>query len=124
MSSQRKFLITGLLFSIIFIVRLVQLFLTGNVSIVELFNWASLVYMAFAIAHLYPQFQSKDERMEAIRQKGMYITVFIILVALIALMVLIQFNIFTFTTLEFIRVMISLVIITIWTCWIILSKEM
>ncbi len=124
MASQKRFLIIGILISFIFAVRLVLSLMTDTVSVVELLNWGSLAYMTFAIGHLYPQFKQKDERVDAIRQKGMYQSIFLVLVVLIALMVLVQFNILVITTLEVIRVMISVIIITIWTNWIILSKKM
>lgn len=124
MASQRKFTVIGFMFTIIFMVRLVQYLQSETASVVELINWGSLAFMAYAICHLYPQFKQRDERVDAIKQKGMYLTVFIVLIGLIALMVLIQLNMITLTTLEIIRFLISFVIITIWTCWLILSKRM
>jgi len=124
MGSQRSYLIIGILFSFIFVVRLVLSIMTNSVSIVELLNWGSIAYMVFAISYLYPQFKHKDERIEAIRQKGTYQSIFIVLVVLIALMLLVQFNMLTLTTLEIVRVMISVIILSIWTSWVILSKKM
>lgn len=80
--------------------------------------------MVFAFDHLYPQFNQKDERVDAIRQKGMYQSIFIVLAILIVLMVLIQFNLLMITTLELIRIIISVIIVTIWTNWVILSNKM
>lgn len=124
MASQKRFFIIGILFSFIFAVRLVLSLMTDTLSVVELLNWGTLAYMAFAIGHLYPQFKQKDERVDAIRQKGMYQSIFVVIVVLIALMVLVQFNMLMITTLEIIRVMISVTFIIIWTNWIILSKKM
>lgn len=124
MASQRKFTVIGFMFTIIFMVRLAQYLQSETASVVELINLGSLAFMAYAIGHLYPQFKQRDERVDAIKQKGMYLTVFIVLVGLIALMGLIQFNIIKLTALEMIRVIISLVIITIWSCWLIFSKRM
>lgn len=124
MASQRKFTVIGFMFTIIFMVRLAQYLQSETASVVELINWGSLAFMAYVIAHLFPQFKHRDERVDAIKQKGMYLTVFIVLIGLIALMVLIQLNMITLTTLEIIRFLISFVIITIWTCWLILSKRM
>ncbi|MEW5553120.1 hypothetical protein ABGT22_24930 [Peribacillus frigoritolerans] len=124
MASQKNYLIVGLLLSFLFIVRLILSLMTDAVSVVELLNWGTLAYMGFAISYLYPQFKDKDERTEAIRQKGMYHSLYIVLVVLIALMVLIEFNTLTLTTIEIVRVMISVIIITIWTSWIFLSKRM
>ncbi|MFS0671915.1 permease [Ornithinibacillus sp. 179-J 7C1 HS] len=80
--------------------------------------------MAFIISYLYPQFKENDERSKQIKQKGMYYTIFIILLTLIALNLLIQFDILEFSVLEVVRILISLVIVTFWTTWLILSKRM
>ncbi|WP_456276306.1 hypothetical protein [Bacillus sp. AK128] len=124
MVSQKSFFIAGLLISFIFIVRFVLFFMTTSVSIIELINWGSLAYMTFAISHLYPQFKHKDERIDAIRQKGMYYSIFIVLVMLIVLMLMIQLNLLALSSLEIVRVLISVIIVSIWTNWIILSKRM
>jgi hypothetical protein len=127
MASPKKFLILSMLFLFIFVVRLVLSLMTNTVSsvlVVELLNWGTIAYMAFAIYYLYPQFKHKDERVNAIRQKGTYQSIFIVLVILMILMLLVRFNMLALTTIEILRVMISVIIITIWSSWIILSKKM
>lgn len=124
MAMQRRFFFVGILLLIFFMMRVFLSIFNRDVMIVEIINWGSLVYMAFIISYLYPQFKENDERSKQIKQKGMYYTIFIILLTLIALNLLIQFDILVLSALEVVRILISLVIVTFWTTWLILSKRM
>lgn len=124
MESQKRFTVVSVLLSFIFIVRLISSIMTDTVSIIELLNWGALVYMAFMISYLYPQFKNKDERTNAIKQKGAYFSICIVLFVLIILIALMQFNIVVLTSVELIRIIVSVVIIVIWTSWFLLSKRM
>ncbi|WP_440895335.1 hypothetical protein ACS127_12280 [Amphibacillus sp. Q70] len=108
----------------IFIIRLISSITTDTVSIIELLNWGALAYMAFIISYLYPQFKHKDERTKAIKQKGTYYSICIVLFVLIVLTALMQFNIVILTSIELIRILVSVIIISIWTSWFFLSKQM
>lgn len=113
--------------TIVFLTRLFVLISVGSIEVeqvIELSNWGALTYMAIAISYLYPQFKDKDERANAIRQKGMYYSMFIVLFIVMILLILIQSNIVALTAIEIIRILISVIIISIWTCWIFLSKKM
>lgn len=124
MASQRNYLIVGIFLSFIFTTRLVLSFNTNSVSFIELLNWGSLVYMAFALFYLYPHFKDNDERTKLIRQKGMYFSIFIVISVLVVLLALIQFTTVNISTLNILRTLISITIIAIWTSWIILAKKL
>lgn len=100
--------------------------MTGQLSGIEVFNFGAIIYMIFAIIYLYPQFKDNDERTKLIRQKGMYYTVFIVLFVLLIVIGLNQFNIIalTLTPVEIMRSILSLILVTLWTSWIILSERM
>lgn len=128
MASRKNFFIIGVLLSLIFVVRLFLFFMTDNkdsiVYAVELLNWGTLAVMAFCYGYLFPQFKEKDERTQSIRQKGIYYAMFVMIISLIIIMLLIQYGIVTLTTIVVVRILISIVFITISLSWVILSKKM
>lgn len=126
MLSQRLYLMVGILFTIIFSAISFLFFITGQLSGIEVFNFGAAIYMIVAIFYLYPQFKDNDERTKAIRQKGMYYTVFIVLFVLLVVMGLHQFDAITLTLtpVEIIQTILSLILITVWTTWILLSGKM
>lgn len=128
MASRKTFFITGILLSLIFIVRLVLFLMTDNKDTleyaVELLNWGSVAVLAFCYSYLFPQFKEQDERTQAIRQKGIYYAMFVMFISLIGIMLLVQYGILSLTTISIIRILISLVILTISLSWVVLSRKM
>ncbi|GIO25675.1 hypothetical protein [Ornithinibacillus bavariensis] len=124
MAINKNFVFVGALLTIIFLTRLTLSVITHDISFVEILNWGSIAYMAFVIAYLYPQFKEEDERTKQIKQKGMYYSVFIVLFVLVSLLALIRFEVIEMDAITIIRMMISFIIISIWTSWLILAKRM
>ena len=128
MASRKNFFIVGILLLLIFIVRLILFFVTDNkdstVYLVELLNWGSIAFMAFCYSYLYPQFKEKDERTQSIRQKGMYYSMFVVIVSLIIIMLLIQYGVIILSTILVVRILISLIFITMSLSWVMLSRQM
>ncbi|PAD83789.1 hypothetical protein CHH57_07965 [Niallia circulans] len=128
MASQKNYFIVGILLTFIFVIRLILFFMTDNkesaVYFVELLNWGSIAIMAFCYSYLYPQFKEKDERTQSIRQKGIYYSMFLVIISLIAMMLLIQYGVIALSTILVVRIMISLIIIIMSLSWVILSKQM
>lgn len=122
-TSRRNFYIIGFLFFFIFSIRTFLGITTDSLSLIELLMWGSLTYICFAAGYLYPQFKKKDERTQFIRQKGMYYSLFAVLIYFIALMLGSRFDILNTGITEIIQLLISLTIITIFSSWIILSKK-
>ncbi len=122
-TSRRNFNILGVLFVLIFAVRVFMGLSTNSLSIVELLTWVTLSYLCFAAGYLYPQFKEKDERTELIKQKGMRYSMIFVLVFFIVALLGNQFNIFNLEIIEMIQIIIALTIITIFTSWIIMAKK-
>src|SRR5690625_205083 len=116
----------GILFTILFSAIFFLFFITGQLSGIEVFNFGAAFYIIVAIFYLYPQFKDNDERTKAIRQKGMYYAVLIVLFVLIVVKGLHQFDAITLTLtpVEIVQTILSLILVTVWTTWILLSGRM
>lgn len=123
LTSRRSFVIVGFIFIFIVSVRIILGIITDSLSLIEILMWGSLAYLSFAAGYLYPQFKNKDERTQLIRQKGMYYSLFAVLIYFIAIMLGNRFEIFDLEQIEIIQILIPLTIITIFSSWIILSKR-
>lgn len=122
MALKKGYFIIGIIFTFIFAFKLVSA-ITNSSSYIEALIWGAFTYMCFALSYLFPQFQKKDERMNLIRQKGLYYSFFALMIYFIIIIVLIQVGIIALTSLEIASVLISLMVITMWTSWIILSRR-
>lgn len=83
----------------------------------------SMSIMAFCLSYLYPQFSQKDERMQLIRQKGMFFSFVAFLFYSFALNSLLEFNIIHLTASDAITLLTALMISTLFTSWVFLSRR-
>lgn len=86
-------------------------------------------YIAFAIAimclcisYLVPEFFHKDERMQLIKQKGMFYSYFAFLFYSIVLQTLLQFEIINISALAVINILTGLMISTVFISFVILAR--
>lgn len=79
--------------------------------------------MAFCNAYLIPHFEAKDERSRVIREKGMYYSYFVLLGLLLILMVLFQFTSLNLTGFQTVSVIVSLLMITVFSSFVVVSKR-
>ncbi|MCM2978642.1 hypothetical protein M3592_24620 [Priestia aryabhattai] len=122
MALKKGYFLIGIMFTFIFGFKLVSA-ITNSASYIEALIWGAFTYMCFALSYLFPHFQKKDERMNLIRQKGLYYSFFALMIYLFIAIALIKIGIIALTSLEIASVLISLMVITMWTSWIILSKR-
>jgi len=79
--------------------------------------------MAFCLAYLYPQFKENDERSKLIREKGMFYSYFIIMGFLIIVSGLFQFNVINLNGIQTVYLIETLIIITVFLSFVVLSKK-
>lgn len=115
------------------IIGFLMLFISGYIIYTELtLNSTNLLYlgflilslsiMFFSLSYLDPQFKNKDERMRMIREKGMFISYFALMIYFFSLFLLLNFEFIALTGIEVIEVLASLVISTVFLSQVILSK--
>ncbi|MGD6877132.1 hypothetical protein [Bacillus infantis] len=128
MATRRNYMLLAGLFVCIFLLRLLVLLLAGSsfgsTDLIELSNWGALAFMGCSIAYLLPQFKNNDERVKMIKQKGLYYVILFSLLCLVILNIFIQTEVLALTSLEVVRLLLSIIIIAVWTSWIILSKRL
>ncbi|NYV66478.1 permease [Bacillus sp. Gen3] len=83
----------------------------------------ALAVIAFCAYYLFPQFKQKDERMKLIRQKGMFVSYFALVIYFVIFIILNNFHMFMLTTMQFLHIMVSLMIMTVFLSWVVLSKR-
>src|SRR5690625_268297 len=79
MAYERIYNIIGLSFLTILIVQLYFSVTTNNFSFIELLSWTALAYLSFSASHLYPLLKEINERAKRIKEKGMKISLYIVL---------------------------------------------
>ena len=109
-----------LLFSVIFSIASIT---TGVFPVGQELVTFGMSVMGFCLAYLYPQFKENDERSKLIRQKGMFYSYFIIIGFLMIMSGLFQFNIINLNGIQTLYVIQTLIIITVFLSFVVLSKK-
>ncbi len=82
----------------------------------------AMAVMSFCMAHLYPHFKQKDERMKLIREKGMFASYFAIIFYLLIFNIGIQFELLALTAAQLINILTALIICTVFISFVVYSK--
>lgn len=98
-------------------------FMTQSAPLSETYTILSMSVMAFCLSYLYPQFVQKDERMQLIRQKGMFFTFFTFLFYSFTLNLLVEFEVAQLTASEVLNILTALMISTLFTSWVFLARR-
>lgn len=109
-----------LLFSVIFSMATIS---TGAFPVGQELVTFGISVMAFCLAYLYPQFKDNDERSKQIREKGMFYSYFIIIGFLMIMSGLFQFNIINLNGIQTVYVIETLIVITVFLSFVVLSKK-
>ena len=109
-----------LIFSIIFSIASIT---TGVFPVGQELVTFGISVMSFCLAYLYPQFKENDERSKLIREKGMFYSYFIIIGFLMIMSGLFQFNIINLNGIQTLYVIQTLIIITVFLSFVVLSKK-
>jgi len=120
---QRLYIVFGfvfLLFSVIFSIASIT---TGVFPVGQELVTFGISVMAFCLAYLYPQFKENDERSKLIREKGMFYSYFIIMGFLIIISGLFQFNVINLNGIQTVYLIQTLIIITVFLSFVVLSKK-
>jgi len=120
---QRHYIVFGfifLLFSVIFSIASIT---TGVFPVGQELVMFGISVMAFCLAYLYPQFKENDERSKLIREKGMFYSYFIIMGFMIMISGLFQFNIINLNGIQTVYLIETLIIITVFLSFVVLSKK-
>jgi len=120
---QRLYTVFGfvfLLFSVIFSIASIT---TGVFPVGQELVTFSISVVAFCLAYLYPQFKDNDERSKLIREKGMFYSYFIIIGFLMIMSGLFQFNIINLNGIQTLYVIQTLIVITVFLSFVVLSKK-
>ena len=75
-NKQAAFTIFGTMFAAMGVFLLLVAIMAKSAPLTETYTLLSMAIMSFSLSYLYPEFMQKDERMNMIRQKGMYFSVF------------------------------------------------
>ncbi|MBU9674477.1 permease [Planococcus sp. CP5-4] len=102
---------------------LLAAFMDNSAPLSETYMILSMSIMAFSLSYLYPQFAQKDERMQLIRQKGMFFSFLAFLFYSFALNSLLEFNIIYLTASDAITLLTALMISTLFTSWVFLARR-
>lgn len=102
---------------------LLAAFMANSAPLSETYIILSMSVMAFCLSYLYPQFAQKDERMQLIRQKGMFFSFLAFLFYSVALNSLLEFDIVQLTASEAITILTALMISTLFTSWVFLARR-
>lgn len=102
---------------------LLAAFMANSAPLPDTYIILSMSVMAFCLSYLYPQFAQKDERMKLIRQKGMFFSFLAFLFYSFALNSLLEFNIIQLTASDAITILSTLMISTLFTSWVFLSRR-
>lgn len=117
------FYVVGFLFFMILCVRFYMALTTDSVSYTELLLWVSIVYLCFVAAYLHPFFTDEDERIKFIKEKGLKITLFVVLTAFALISLINVSNVIQINFEDIFKILLALSIISIYTSWLILSKK-
>ena len=79
--------------------------------------------MCFCLANLYPQISKKDVRSKRIRQRGLFLSCFFILIYMAILTFLFQLKIIALNGYQTISLLSTLSIITIFSSFVVMSKR-
>jgi hypothetical protein len=89
----------------------------------ETYMILSMSVMAFCLSYLYPQFVQKDERMQLIRQKGMFFSFLAFFFYSVSLNSLLEFDIIQLTASDAITILTALMISTLFSSWVFLARR-
>lgn len=122
-SAQRLYIFFGLFF-----LATTALLVTASISEGGFIKGSEFVMfgisiMAFCNAYIYPQFKENDERSKRIKEKGMFFSYFFILGYSIILMGLFQFKVIHLDGYQTICLVASLIIMTSFLSFVVLSKR-
>ena len=79
--------------------------------------------MCFCLAKLYPQISKKDVRSKRIRQRGLFVSCFFILIYMAIFTFLFQLKIIALNGYQIISLLTTLSIITIFSSFVVMSKR-
>lgn len=102
---------------------LLAAFMDNSAPLSETYMILSMSVMAFCLGYLYPQFAQKDERMQLIRQKGMFFSFLAFLFYSVSLNSLLEFDIIQLTASEAINILTALMISTLFSSWVFLARR-
>ncbi|MCS0670359.1 permease [Cytobacillus firmus] len=88
----------------------------------ESYIMIGMTVMCFCPSYLYPQFKQKDERMKLIREKGMFVSFFAMMMYLIAFNLGLKLDLILLTASEAINILSTLLICTLFLSFVIYSK--
>jgi hypothetical protein len=88
----------------------------------ESYIMIGMAVMCFCLSYLYPQFKQKDERMKLIREKGMFVSFFAMMMYLIAFNLGLKLDLILLTASEAINILSTLLICTVFLSFVIYSK--
>lgn len=102
---------------------LLAAFMDNSAPLSETYMILSMSVMAFCLGYLYPQFAQKDERMQLIRQKGMFFSFLAFLFYSVSLNSLLEFDIIQLTASDAINILTALMISTLFSSWVFLARR-
>ncbi|WP_035185835.1 hypothetical protein [Alteribacter aurantiacus] len=82
----------------------------------------SVSIMFLCLGYLFPQYQSEDERIRMIKEKGMYFSYFAIMIFYLIFIILIGYDFINVTAFSLVQILGALTIITVFLSQVILSK--
>ncbi|WP_152023746.1 hypothetical protein [Oceanobacillus iheyensis] len=122
-TGRRFFTIMGCLFLLYTaIFSSASIYSLGYIQGHELIQLSTSV-MCFCLAYLYPQFKQNDERTKTIKERGMFLSYFFFGGYSVILMLLFQFELLTLTGYQTVSLIVSLMIVTVFSSFVILSKR-
>ncbi|WP_018922602.1 hypothetical protein [Salsuginibacillus kocurii] len=120
---RNTFLIIGIFFVLIIGFFLVSSIMVGVAPNFIIFPLISFAIMCFSLYYLYPQFRQKDERMKAIRERGMFFSYFALIIYFFFFWTVLQFDLFFITARELLQILIALTISTVFLSFVVVSKR-
>lgn len=120
---QRLYIIFGFVFLFFSVIFSIASITTGVFPVGQELVTFGISVMAFCLAYLYPQFKENDERSKLIREKGMFYSYFIIIGFLIIISGLFQFNVINLNGIQTVYLIQTLIIITVFLSFVVLSKK-
>lgn len=122
-NKQAAFTIFGTMFAAMGVFLLLVAIMAKSAPLTETYTLLSMAIMSFSLSYLYPEFMQKDERMNMIRQKGMYFSVFAFLIYSFILTTVLRLDLFQLTAIEAINILLALMISTIFISWVVLARK-
>ncbi|MCG1008956.1 permease [Salinicoccus sp. ID82-1] len=121
-SSKTAFMLLGVFFLIVTCLLGWIAFTTGSKPTLMFYTFISMSIMSFCMAHLYPQFIQKDERMRLIRQKAILASFFAMLLYLMVFTTITQFGLVSLPSVDLFQIFTALMISTAFISMVVYSK--